>query len=550
MMLRSIPAEFRRYAGNNHPWRTAAILLLAYLVVYELAAYLLPDSVELHPATALALVTLFFGGIRLWPAVFLTALVGAVLAQLPILSIIAVPIAVTLQAVAGAYLLDSTRIDPLFRRYRDTFFMLGIILVISLISPSFEALVNALRHTSYNIVDWSESYTATLFCFLIITPFVLRWITKLRFRRTPVEMLEMVLIFAALIGIDYALFIHGISAIVGIPLAYMLLIPLFFISLRLRPRFVTLALFITSLFGIFGTLLHFSPVPLPDRFFGVESFMIAIAIIFYIVVSQEEDRRVTTGLIRSQVGTLENAVARIKSESNAKNDFIAILAHELRNPLAPIVSGIEVLRLKGIGDSEDAETLDIMADRITTVRRLLDDLLDISRITEGKIALKHETLELKSALERAIFSTDHHRKELHQSLSFKIPPTPLHIAGDPVRIEQIFSNLLTNASKYSNSGDTISLIVRPQDRIVEIEVSDKGVGIAPESLDTIFLPFQQIEQGKRSQKGLGIGLALVRNLVELHRGSVTAMSDGAGKGSRFIVRLPLLFSQQPAKVAS
>jgi signal transduction histidine kinase/CheY-like chemotaxis protein len=539
-MPASIPRNFRLY--GNYRWQVSGLLLISYFAIYMLTARFLPSSAALHPANAFLLAALFFGGIRLWPAVYVTAFVTALVAGIPALSLALGPLSVTLQALLGAYLLDKARIDPLFRRYRDMFYFMGMSLIVSLISPAFEALVDMIRGIPSTAGTWGYAYVASLFCLLVITPFLLRWLSKTTFARTPKELLETIAVFTVLICIDYALFLLGIETVLGIPLVYGLLIPLFFIALRMRPRFVTLAIVMTSLFAIAGTLLDSAPGMLADRLFGIESFLIVLAIIFYIIVSLEEDRRVATSLIRSQLDTLENANMRISSESNAKNDFIAILAHELRNPLAPIVSGIEILRLKGIGDAEDAANLDLMADRFTTVGRLLDDLLDITRIAEGKITLKRETFELETSLRRAVLSTEHHRKELHQSLVFNMPATSLMMTGDPVRIEQVFSNLLTNASKYSNSGDTIKLIVRQQDRIVEIEVSDEGVGLAADSLETIFMPFQQIEQGKRTQKGLGIGLALVRSLVEMHRGSVLATSEGPGRGSRFIVRLPILFS--------
>src|SRR5262249_21974019 len=133
--------------------------------------------------------------------------------------------------------------------------------------------------------------------------------------------------------------------------------------------------------------------------------LIALAIVFYIVVSLEEDRRAHTNLVRSQLQTLENAVSRISSESQAKNDFIAILAHELRNPLAPVVSSIELMKIRSPRDIEDAETLQTMEESMATVRRLLDDLLDISRIAEGKIALRPEVIEIGQIVRRSVVST-------------------------------------------------------------------------------------------------------------------------------------------------
>ena len=204
------------------------------------------------------------------------------------------------------------------------------------------------------------------------------------------------------------------------------------------------------------------------------------------------------------------------------------------------MSAIDLLKLKGARDDEERATLITMEERMETVKRLLDDLLDISRISEGKVALKHEVLDLESVIRHAVLSTEHYVKERHQTLILKFPAKRKCVMGDAVRLEQVFSNLLTNASKYSNPGDTITLKMQRAGDQVEVSVTDEGVGIRPQDLESIFTPFHQIEQGARSRKGLGIGLALVRSFVEMHGGSVAARSDGEGKGSQFLVRLPLL----------
>ncbi len=303
---------------------------------------------------------------------------------------------------------------------------------------------------------------------------------------------------------------------------------------------MTLALLITALFAVGGALLRADSSALAGRLFDAELLLIALSAAFLIITSIKEVLRVNTSLTLSQLAALENAVARVSSESSAKNDFIAILAHELRNPLAPIVSAVELLKLKGPRDADDAEALDMMTERIGVIERLLDDLLDISRISKGKVALKHEEVDLEVILKRAVLSTDHRRKKLSQPLVFQAPKTPLRIAGDPMRLEQIFSNLLTNASKYSGSGSTVTLRAQQKGSNAEIEVSDQGIGLSPEALESIFIPFHQLAQGGRNIKGLGIGLALVRNFTLMHKGSVTVLSGGPGLGSRFIVTLPLL----------
>ena len=528
-------------------FRVAILLGVSFLVVMWLSERFIPHPATLFPASAIALSVLFLQGIEFWPVVYLTALIGYLLLGVQPVFIIILPIAQALQAVVGAYLLRKAQIDPLLRRSRHIFLLTAILLVVSLIVPSITSFADALNTMATSIpstaVPWLLRYIGTFFCLLIFTPFLLRWLAKPRFSRTPIEAIETISVFALLIIIDFFLFLEGVAVLGGIPVVYFMLVPLFWIALRLRPRFITLALLITSLFAICG--LYFGPMPLgaelfTSRLYQIEELLIVLAAIFLIITTLEEDRRLNSNLMHSQMATLENAVARISSESNAKNDFIAILGHELRNPLAPIVSGIDFLKLKNSGNPEETETLVMMEERMRTVRRLLDDLLDISRITEGKIALKKEVISLQTIIRRSIISTTHLIKERHQALNFKAPKERLFIEGDPVRIEQVFSNLITNSSKYSDAGEQITITMRKRDDQAEIVVSDMGVGIETDLLDKIFTPFHQVDSGARSKKGLGIGLALVRSFVEMHKGSIVATSEGSGKGSQFTLLFPLI----------
>lgn len=529
---------------SKREWRIAALLAFSYILVFLLASQVLPLSARFNPASAIALAALYFGGTRLWPVVYVAALASQLATGAPITAILLLPLIETIQATLGSWLLHKAHIDPLFRRYRDTFYFIFTIIGISAIGSILKMGVRLLRAEPDILMPGWYAYVASLFCFLILTPFLLRWFTKPRFSRTPIEILEIFSIFTALILIDYTLFIRGIGIVASLPLIYFILIPLFWIALKLRPRFVTLALVITSAFAVTGVLLHAPPDLLVVSLYQIEILIIVLAIMFFIITSLEEDRRVNTNILHSQMATLRNAVAKESSESKAKNDFIAILSHELRNPLAPILSSIDLLKLKNSRDQEDMELLEMMEDRMSTIRRLLDDLLDISRISEGKIALKKDVVALSSVLKRAALSTEHHRKELHQRLVTRFPQKPLSIIGDAVRLEQIFSNLLTNASKFSSSGDTITLSMRENDGVAEIEIVDRGIGIQPEELESIFLPFRQLQEGERTKKGLGIGLSLVRNFVEMHSGTIQAHSEGRGRGSYFVVRLPLMANSE------
>jgi signal transduction histidine kinase len=545
------PQRAQVFGLQKKHWKVAVLLGISYLLCMWFSERFIPHPATLFPASAVAVSALFLVGIELWPIVYLAAFIGSYASGFPLIFLLIVPIAQTVQAIAGAVLMREAKIDPLFRRSRDIFLLIGIIFLTSLIVPTLETLTALISSdvfkTHYLLAPWSLRYVGTVLCLLVITPFLLRWFAKRYFNRTWLEIIETVLVFLLLIAIDAALFIYGIQLIFGVPMVYFLLAPLFWIALRLRPRFVTLSLLITTIFAISSFYVGGAIPPASEfttRLFQLEEFLIVLSMMFFIIVSLEEDRRLSANLLRSQVATLENAVARISSESSAKNDFIAVLAHELRNPLAPVVTAIDVLKMRKDLDQEGLETLSMMEGRMNTVRRLLDDLLDISRISEGKIALKVERINLEVVLKRAILSTDHHLKDRHQLFTFRGLNEELFIQGDPVRIEQIFSNLLTNASKYSDPGDQIMLSISkvqgPDGReYAEIAVSDTGIGIDSAVIEDIFTPFLQVELGARTKKGLGIGLALARSFVEMHDGTIIATSEGIGKGSTFSVRLPL-----------
>ena len=241
----------------------------------------------------------------------------------------------------------------------------------------------------------------------------------------------------------------------------------------------------------------------------------------------------------------DNAHA-LKEADLRKDEFLATLAHELRNPLAPIRNGLQILRMAPEGPR--AEDVRGMMDRqLTHLVRLIDDLLDVSRVSRGRIDLRKVRMQLQDAVQSALEASrplidagDHH-------LILDIPDTPLWVEGDLTRLAQVVSNLLNNAAKYTPSGGEIHLTVRQQDGRADIEVADNGLGIEADMLPRVFDLFTQVDRHlDRSQGGLGIGLALVSKLVEMHGGISQAASGGPGKGSTFTVSLPLVDEQGAA----
>ena len=234
----------------------------------------------------------------------------------------------------------------------------------------------------------------------------------------------------------------------------------------------------------------------------------------------------------------KNAEARLIESNHRKDVFLATLAHELRNPLAPLRCAVPLLRR--IGPGADAEPVLAMVDRqVEHLVRLVDDLLDASRITRGKLKLQRQRVDLASVISTAVEAARPHIDACRHALTLRGLETPAFVEADPVRLAQALENLLDNAAKFTPSGGRIDLTVERDGGMIDIRVCDNGVGIAPDVLPHVFDLFTQEERWVDGMKaGLGVGLALVRTLVELHQGTVCARSRGEGQGSEFTVRLP------------
>ncbi len=231
----------------------------------------------------------------------------------------------------------------------------------------------------------------------------------------------------------------------------------------------------------------------------------------------------------------------LQEAGRRKDEFLAMLAHELRNPLAPIRNAMELFRLKGMGELELQWARDVVERQVQQLTRLVDDLLDISRISAGKINLLLERVDLAAVVVRAVEISRPLIDARKHHLECSLPGQAARVTGDPARLAQVISNLLNNAAKYTEEGGRIELSVEASDDQAILRVRDTGVGIAAGMLQHVFELFAQVHgSGAHSDGGLGLGLTLVRSLVELHGGTVLATSAGLGQGSEFVVRLPLL----------
>jgi PAS domain S-box-containing protein len=238
---------------------------------------------------------------------------------------------------------------------------------------------------------------------------------------------------------------------------------------------------------------------------------------------------------------LRNLAANLSEADRRKNEFLAMLAHELRNPLAPMSNAARALRLGGHEGESLRSASDMLERQVRQMSRLVDDLLDMSRITRGRIELRKEPLELAPVVSHAVEAARSLYRSMDRELTVTMPDAPMQLSADPTRLAQVIGNLLNNASKFTDKGGHVWLTVEKEGNEAVIRVRDDGIGIAQEHLPGLWEMFAQVDTSlERSRGGLGIGLTLVKTLVEMHGGTVQAQSDGLARGSEFTIRLPIL----------
>jgi signal transduction histidine kinase/CheY-like chemotaxis protein len=242
--------------------------------------------------------------------------------------------------------------------------------------------------------------------------------------------------------------------------------------------------------------------------------------------------------LQQETDERRQAEIALRRADQRKDEFLATLAHELRNPLAPMVNSMTLLEQPALGPGATERAHAMIRRQLAQLVRLVDDLLDVSRITSGKLVVRNETVELAQIVQNAVDTARPLLEKFGQSLTIKLPSDPVYLQGDAVRLSQVFANLLNNAARYSDPGKTVSLRATVEGDCVRVVIADHGIGIAPEALETIFDMFTQGETNDRALGGLGVGLSLARRLVELHGGSIVAESRGKGQGSHFTVTLP------------
>jgi signal transduction histidine kinase/CheY-like chemotaxis protein len=521
------------------------IVAAASIAASWVGFFLLPQGASatlIWPPSAVGIAVLFLYGYDLWPAIVVSTLGVFLLRNGNVPLDLGIAVSNALEAFIGAYFLRRyVQLDPMLARLRD-----GLGLLVACITPTFVAALIItltqyfLGHTSLVEVDTSfvALWIGHAVSALSFTPFLIRWLHRVKFTKTKNEVAEGVLLFGALSVFSYLAFWTADSAVGPLSIIYVLLIILIWASMRAGPRGTTLALALISAFGISGLLFGYEPVRNQQAMLGVQVLLVALDILFLLFVSIVEERKEAVVSLQQNVGQLQSALLKIQSEDQAKTNFLTILAHELRNPLAPIVTSVELMK----SDPQaaiDPALVEIIEVHARTISLLLDDLLDISRITQSKFELRRERLPLRTAVDRSVESVRPLLNVRKHALEVSLPEGEVFLDADPVRFEQMLVNLLNNACKYTNPGGRITITASVEGGMAVLRVADNGIGIAKEKLPGIFEMFGQRGAELRAPGGLGVGLSLTKQLVELHGGTIEARSRGLGMGSAFTLRMPL-----------
>lgn len=541
--------------GRNVSATTYLLRLGVVAVGYAVATYLglllvPPEGTGaslVWPAVAVGISALYFWGYEIWPAIvlpfFLLLLSRGVVPPLAI----GVAAGNTLESLAAVYLLQTMNFSPLLSRLRDSVGLLLASFVGSFVGATFIATAVFLFGGSaapFNTTLWVGLWIGHAVSVLTFAPFLLRWLAWPVFSKTRKELIEGLFVFGMLAAFTYLIYWTPYGSIGNISLIYIAVMFYIWASLRTGPRGIALALALTGIIAAAGITFGNSPISqapdLAQALFGIQVLMGTLSVIFLLFTSITEERKDAVINLETHIEQLENALERIRSEDQAKSDFIAILAHELRNPLSPILSGLEILKSR---DEGPQDIVRMMSAHMHTIARLLDDLLDITRITQKKFKLERSPVEIGTIIDHALEMVTPHIEERTHTLMVERPQEEIWLNADPVRLTQILVNILGNAAKYTNPGGIITLRAArekaPSGEQVVIRVADNGSGIAPERLPRIFDAFGGTEGPMRRPGGLHIGLSLAKRMVELHQGTIEAKSKGEGHGSEFIVRLPL-----------
>ncbi len=516
----------------------------AVLVVYVVAGkfglsffgLVHPSASSIWWPTGIAMAAILLAGFRIVPTVFVAAFLVNVTTAGSIPTSLAVALGNTLEGIVAVALVNR------FAGGRNAFASAGGVLrfagLAAMASTAVSAtigvtslLLGGYAAPADRVEIWFTWWLGDAAGAMLVTPLVVLWWTNRTWRWSRQQVQEAVLLLAALGAVAVATFFHPTLA--RYPLSFLCLAPLVWGALRFGPRETATAVFVLALIAITATAANRGPFTMTtpnESLLVLQAFLVLTTMTVLPMAALTAERRASLERERA-------ARAEADAASRAKDEFLAILGHELRNPLAAISAAAAVLDDGRQTDAERARLAEAVRRQSRHLARLFDDLLDIGRMTANKLQLRREPLDLGVVVRRAVEALVVARGLPTERIELAIGA--VWIDADPVRIVQIVENLVDNALKHTPAGRRIRVTVQESGDIAELRVEDEGLGIRPELLPNVFEPFMQGQQGlDRRTGGLGLGLTLVQRLTELHGGNIEARSEGTDRGSAFILRFP------------
>jgi signal transduction histidine kinase len=534
-----------------------AVLFGLYVAAGKLGlslAFVHASASPVWPPTGIALAAFLTLGYRVWPAIFAGAFAVNITTMGSAATSLGIATGNTLEGLLGAYLVNRYAGGArAFDHSQDVFKFAGLAALLStIISATVGVGILILGgYAAWADADeiWFTWWLGDASGALIFAPLMVLWLRDWRGAASRGRVLEAAALWLTTTFIGLAVFGEGLTrfGLMTLPLTFLCTPPLVWAAVRFRQLEAAMLVTVLSGIAIWETLRGFGPFASASANEALLLLQLFMGTVSVMVISAgalvEERRRVEREredlLMRAQL-----ARAEAEAANRAKDEFLAMLGHELRNPLAAIISAVSVLDRIGQQDEVAVRARGAIRHQITHLGRLVDDLLDIAHVTSGDIVLASEPLNLATSVQRSVSNlASTGRLERHV---IDVRAEPVWANADPTRLNQIVANLLTNAIKYTSPGGTIRVRVGGEEEQAIVGVADTGIGIPPSMLPHMFdLPVQGERRLDHAQGGLGVGLTLVRRLVDLHGGRVEVFSEGPGRGSEFVVRLPRIQPVNP-----
>ena len=541
---RTAPSFYRDAFDDRETLENFALLsavALVYFIAGKFGLYFAafsPSSSPIWPPTGIAAAALLLGGLRLWPAIFLAAFFVNVTTSGTVYTSLGIAAGNTLEAIVGVYLtVHYANGRRVFERTRHFFRFVAFSMFAAAVSPTIglaSLRLGGFVSSNHLAHIWLTWWVGDMGGFLLVAPAVILWIENPAIVRDARRLLEKSLTLVAIVAVGVLVFGGVLPGIGNYPIGFVCIPILVWSAFRFGQREAATCNFVLAASAAWGIMRGMGPWarfgdPI-NSFIIPQAFMITMAVMTLAMAAAVWERK------RAEAEAKE-ARRQAQSENRAKDRFLAMLGHELRNPLGALSNAIRVMENGRIEPEQATRVREIIGRQISHLARLVDDLLDVGRLTAGRITLNRKPLDLAQCARACVDTLRFDQAYATRNISLDIQT--VWVDADRDRIEQILTNLLSNALNHTRADGKIVLGVRAEGDRAVIRAEDDGDGISGDLLSRVFDLFVQGDQGPdRPRGGLGIGLTLVRWLVELHGGTAEVHSGGLGRGSTFTIRMP------------